>query len=344
MNLILNIMLKTYIETKKLQRLSEKLPLDTPFTVGIDPSNLCNFKCTFCPTGHKSLLRKIKSPAGMMDYSLFTKIIDGMHDFPDKVKRLYLYHEGEPLVNPRFPEMVAYAKKAEISELVQTTTNGAMMTPDKAEALLDSGLDLIRISIEHVDDEGYRNLTKTKTTYEEVRENVEYLFEARERSGSQLKIHPKIMDTGLTEAQKEKFKRDFAPIGDLLNVQYLSEMPSADGIDFSLGSNPGIGSGGSPIDNNRIVCPHPFYVMVVKWRGEVVTCSEEWRWENIVGDCKSHTLPEIWNSDALKQFRLTHLQGERNKIPHCKNCPSIKGFPSENHLDDDRDRLFRIYR
>ena len=335
--------LRTYIQSKTLSTLADHLPLSTPFTVGIDPSNRCNFACQFCPTGHPDLLKKVGRPAGSMEFDLFRRIIEGLKAFPDKVRRLYLYHEGEPLMNPRLPDMLAYARRADVAEQVQTTSNGALLTPSVADALIDADFDLIRISVEHVDDDGYHRLTGTRTRYEQIRRNVEYLFNERERRGSRLRIHPKIMDTGLTPEQKEKFIRDFQPIGDLLNIQKLGEMPASEGVDFSLGTNPEFSSSGAPFKPDRIVCPHPFYVMVVKWRGAVVTCSEEWRWENVVGDTKFQTLPEIWNSEPLRQFRLTHLQGDRDSISHCRNCPSVRAFPAENDLDDARVQLLEVY-
>jgi len=278
-----------------------------------------------------------------MEFGLFRRIINGMKSFPDKVKRLYLYHEGEPLLNPRLPDMLAYARRAEVAEQVQTTSNGALLTPKIADVLLDADFDLIRISVEHVDDEGYSRLTGTHTRYEQIRRNVEYLFNERERRGSRLRIHPKIMDTRLTPEQKEKFVRDFQPIGDLLNIQKLGKMPASEDFDFSLGTKPEFGSSGAPFKPDRIVCPHPFYIMVVKWRGEVVTCSEEWRWENIVGDTKLQTLPDIWNGESLRQFRLKHLKGDRASINHCHNCPSVGAFPKENDLDAKREELLKVY-
>ena len=336
--------LNTYLQSKSLSTLAERLPLETPFTVGIDPSNLCNFRCQFCPTGHPDLLRKVGRPGGMMEWELFVRIIAGMKGFPQKVKRLYLYHEGEPLLNPCLPQMLSHARQAGVAEMLQTTTNASLLTPEIAEALLDADFDLIRISVEHVDDEGYRQFTRSKTSYDMIRRNVEYLYQARERRRSRLQIHPKIMDTRLSDEQKEKFRRDFGPIGDLLNIQKLGRMPRSEGVDFTLGTNPEFGSGGAPFKPDRIVCPHPFYVMVVKWRGEVVTCSEEWRWENVVGDAKAQTLPEIWNSPRLREFRLTHLRGERSAIPGCRDCPSVLAFPSENDLDAARERLLPLYR
>ena len=29
-------------------KLEEVIPLDTPYSLAIDPSNVCNFKCEFC--------------------------------------------------------------------------------------------------------------------------------------------------------------------------------------------------------------------------------------------------------------------------------------------------------
>ncbi len=335
--------LKTYVQSKTLRKLAAHLPLGTPYTIGIDPSNRCNFSCQFCPTGHPHLLRKIKRPKGMMEWELFVRIINGIKGFPDKLKRLYLYHEGEPLLNPRLPQMLAYARKAEVAEMLQTTTNAALMTRKVADSLLDADFDMIRISVEHVDDEGYERLTKTHTSYEDVRRNVEYLFNERERRGLKLQIHPKIMDTRLTQEQKDKFIRDFQPIGDLLNIQKLGDMPASEGVDFTLGTTPEYGSSGAPFKPDRVVCPHPFYVMVVKWRGEVVTCSEEWRWENIIGDTRRQSLPQIWNGEQLRAFRLIHLRGQRNTIGHCQDCPAVKAFPWENDLDEVRNHLLDIY-
>ena len=44
--------IKNYRESlnRYYKRLGDNLPLDTPWSMMIDPSNLCNFKCIFCPT------------------------------------------------------------------------------------------------------------------------------------------------------------------------------------------------------------------------------------------------------------------------------------------------------
>ena len=98
------------------KRLGDNLPLDTPWSMMIDPSNLCNFKCIFCPTGDKELLKSYNRPGGIMSYSMFCKIVNGLSDFDEKLKVLNLVKDGEPLANGNFCKMVRYAKKKGIAK------------------------------------------------------------------------------------------------------------------------------------------------------------------------------------------------------------------------------------
>src|SRR5690606_29355423 len=50
------------IRRQHLKPLRETLPLSVPETIHLDPTNLCNFKCTFCPTGDRALLKSVGRP------------------------------------------------------------------------------------------------------------------------------------------------------------------------------------------------------------------------------------------------------------------------------------------
>ena len=56
--------------------IKDNLPYNVPYQIYIDPSNLCNFKCNFCPTGNTKLMKNIQRPAGMMKMATFKKFID----------------------------------------------------------------------------------------------------------------------------------------------------------------------------------------------------------------------------------------------------------------------------
>jgi len=123
------------------------IPLATPFIVFVDPASSCNFKCTFCPTGHRDLITETGRFNGVMKFDVFKKIIDDLSEFEKPIKVLRLYKDGEPFLNKRLAEMVAYAKQSGRVDYIDTTTNGTFISPDRVGPVIEAGLDKINISV-----------------------------------------------------------------------------------------------------------------------------------------------------------------------------------------------------
>ena len=141
--------------------LKDALPMRTPYVIYIDPCDTCNFRCKFCPTGNAELMRKTKGRGhGPMDFGVYTGIIDSLADFRDPVRIIRLYKEGEPLLNPRFADMVRYAKDSPCVERVDTTTNASLLTRELSLAMIDAGLDRINISVEGMNAAQYRDFSR----------------------------------------------------------------------------------------------------------------------------------------------------------------------------------------
>lgn len=333
-------------EPSTFRQLAEALPLEAPFSILIDPCNLCNFKCSFCPTGNSQLLAKVARPNGMMDFNLFRKIIDDLRGFGRKLEKINLYKDGEPFLNRNLVKMIAYAKAKKIAKNISVTSNGLLINELKAIEIIEAGLDSIRISVEHVTDAGYKKLTRTAIRYESIRKNVEFLFESKEKRKSALKIHVKIIDSGLSDFEKEKFINDFSGISDTININPIDGRNNSHGYDFSLGQ--GISSATDYADNppkeNRRVCPDPFFSLAVNFNGLVSVCCVDWSFDTIVGDASKESLADIWRGEKLRKFRIMHLKGERKKINICADCHIIMGTPIESDLDAAADRLLDVYR
>ena len=92
------------LKSNNRHRLQDVVPLRTPYKVNIEPTNLCNIGCKFCPTSDHALVRSVR-PQGVMPFDLFRKIVDDLGEFPDKIKLTELYQDGEPLINKNFPDM-----------------------------------------------------------------------------------------------------------------------------------------------------------------------------------------------------------------------------------------------
>ncbi|MBC7952326.1 MAG: radical SAM protein [Rhodospirillaceae bacterium] len=331
---------------KKKLPVRELLPLGTPLAVMVDPSNGCNFRCVFCPTGNPELLKEAQRPRGAMKLELFRKIVEDMRAFPQPAKVLQLYKDGEPLVNVHFTEFVRMAKEAGVAERVETTTNGSLLTREKADALVDAGLDGIRVSVYAVSDEGYRDTCRTTSRFDNIRANVAYLHEVKTQRRPGLHIHCKILDVGLSAEDKQRFLDVFTPISDSVHIDAIMGWSNTGEHDMTLGLQPttGMAVDGAPLLADRRVCSEPFVKLVVNFDGSVSACCVDWSMDTHIGDVTQQSLAEIWNGDALRAFRLTHLSGRREDIRACTGCQYVLGLPDLNHLDDDADRLLDVYR
>ena len=65
---------------------------EAPKIIIIEPTNICNLKCSCCPQGNSNEGRK----KGFMSREIFTKILNNI-DLP--IKDIYLYLHGEPMLN-----------------------------------------------------------------------------------------------------------------------------------------------------------------------------------------------------------------------------------------------------
>lgn len=326
-------------------QLAQNLPLTTPFSIQIDPSNLCNFRCLFCPTGHPHLLRQIgRSKGQLMSWSLYEKLISEIAEFPQPLKTLSLHKDGEPLINPRITEMVLLAREKNIAEKIVILTNASLLTRELSRDLIRAGLDVIRISVEHISSDGYRKFTQVYDDYDTIVRNVEMLREERDRLQSPLFISAKIIDFGLTSDELEIFNRDFASTCDEITRTTAQGWSLSEIFDFTMGSNPTTAlDGQTPLNSKRIACPFPFYTMAINANGLISPCPDDWSHKAAIGDSNAQTLQEIWNGPRLREFRMMHLKGKRGQNPACAKCHCIQGIPQDSDLDGHLEQLTDLF-
>ena len=282
-----------------------------------------------------------------MSMQLYRKIIQDISDMVrikgQRITRLHLYKDGEPLLNRYFSLMIALAKKAEISQSVETTTNGALLTSDVVNDILNSGLDVIRVSIAHTEESVYASFSKGSTTYKQIRENVNLLFTKKTEIGNPLHVHVKIIDCNLSSEQKEKFKQDFSSISDSWNIDGVMGWASSNLHDLTLGSTKSVGIDGVTPKQQRNVCPEPFTKLAINHDGSVSVCCVDWTHSTVVGDITHQTVHDVWIGERLKQFRLQHLNGNRLMLPACSSCDYISGFPDFTNLDEHTFELLPLF-
>lgn len=330
---------KSYRNIDHKPPLIEFFPWKTPLSVYIDPGNLCNFKCFFCPTAHNKLLKSVQRPVGMMPMALFKRTVDGIN-FPDKIKALHLFKDGEPLLHKDIVKMIHYAKSKNVAEKIDLTTNGSLLTDELIAKLIESGLDLMRISVEHVDSAGYKRITKNYSDYEQIKNNVRKLFEYKKSVSSKMIVFVKIINVDLSESQKQKFIDDFGPFCDFYNFDEV--IGWSNGFQHIINISDKSIDGLFTLNKKRVICPELFKTMAVNFNGDVSVCCADWSMGITIGNTGKSSLSELWNGHVLKNLRIKHVYGKRKEIRPCCDCQLIEGVDPISDLDAHKEKIMAL--
>jgi MoaA/NifB/PqqE/SkfB family radical SAM enzyme len=189
----------------------ERAPRHLPVCLYLETTNRCNLLCTTCPRTYAEL-----EPPADMSWELFTSIVDQIPD----VQRAVLHGVGEPMLVKDLPRMVQYLKRR--GTYVLFNTNGTVLTERRGRALIDAGLDELRVSLDAANAESYLAV-RGKNYYDRILRNVRAFRELQEREGH---TTPRVSAwlTGLKEtiAELPAFVRTAAEIG--VKEVYLQRM------------------------------------------------------------------------------------------------------------------------
>lgn len=322
--------------------LAEQVPLDKPFTIRICVAGVCNLKCQFCaesvPT-FREILHK-KGANGMMDFDLFQKLMNDVKKDFGKVKQVMFSGSGETLLNPQIVDMVDYAMKLRVADRVEVVTNGVLLSPKLCDELTNTGLNILRISVNGLSDVDYQKHCSQKVDFQRYIENIRYLYSHKKETSIYIKILNYMVDT---PDKKNFFLQTFKPICDVINIENL--MPIVDTIDYrEMVSDESIlrKTKYGDILSHTEVCPIPFYTLQIDEDGSVLPCCADHALiypESLsFGNVKFSSVGELWVKNCAI-FQRAMLDGAQ-RIPACRNCTNMlhQVYP-EDVLDDAAEQL-----
>lgn len=310
--------IQTRLEAKPRKNLGEILPLKTPYVLLVDPSNICNLRCRWCPGGHDNLISSCGREQKIMSLRLFKKIVEQTNEFNEKIKVLRLYKEGEPLINPDFPEMLKNARDCGNFERIDTTTNGILFQKELNRRIIDAGIDQINISVNGVSEAQIYQNTGRKIDFKKYVENIRDLYKNR---GNCI-IYIKSIKEILNDEEQKIFFEIFGEISDRIYLERLSPAWPGFDVESSGYMYENIGNYGQKTEERK-VCPYLFYVMVINANGTTSTCVGDWKHIQLTGNIENRSLKEIWLGNQQQEYWLEHLCGNKNRFEMCKNCEVI---------------------
>jgi len=260
-----------------------------------------------------------------MKFDVFQKIIDDLGEFEKTIKVLRMYKDGEPFLNKRLAEMIAYAKKSGHVDYIDTTSNGTLLSPDRVGPVLEAGIDKINISVDGMTEETYQRFTGFKFDLKKFIENIKWIHANKGNCEIVIKIPAEL----ITEAQRQEFFDTFGDHCDRIFVENFA--PCWPDFDIEKHTGVKISKGIYQQDiGDTDTCPYIFYGYSVNADGLVSSCFLDWGRKLVIGDVRSQSMKSIWNSAAMNALRLQHLEGRRQQNNVCGNCGQLSHCLPDN--------------
>jgi radical SAM protein with 4Fe4S-binding SPASM domain len=291
---------------------------------------ICDSRCLSCPIGRVNYgdateaveaefqVRKRR----IMPFELFTRVADEVAKHAHAWLRMHA--RGEPLLHPRFVDMVRHAKAAGVG-LVQAFTDAITLGEGKATAILNARLDVLECSV-HGHDQTYELLMRNGR-FERVRENVIRFRRLRDAMGAGTRLVVSAVDQPGFQREKEEHRAFWTQYAD--EVIYRPHHSWGNRIDGVCGAVPEV----------RHACSQLWSRCTIGPSGKVLACFNSWseRDEETLGDLTQPgaTIAEIWQSAYASEIRQDHANG-RYTLPCCRDCKdwtgSAWGKESYEHL------------
>ena len=136
---------------KENEKFKEKIVIrDYPYSIAIEVTAYCNLRCSICANS------TMKRQKGFMGIELFKKIVDEVGDrFPQS--NIWMNGYGESLLHKDFITMLKYAVKT-LKNKIFLNTNAMLLNEKNIDALIESGIDGIVVSLDGFSKEVYESV------------------------------------------------------------------------------------------------------------------------------------------------------------------------------------------
>ncbi len=318
----------TSLQTKRID-LSANIPLQKPFTIYIEPTNICNFKCNFCPHSLENFKEESGGVFSLSEKS-FNIILNQIKEF-QKISTLNLHYMGEPFVNKNIIKFISLAKKANISKNVIVTSNGSLIKEKIFYDLCKSNLDYLRVSIYAGSEIKHNTTTKSKIPLKKILEQLTALHKFKlENNIKKPHVYIKMIRSE-NEKENNLFFKNFKNAGNEIELEDVMDWNSYDKKSF-LNIPKKDFPKQKTMSIKKEVCPFPFYTLVVHADLNVSVCCVDWNKKTVVGSLKKNTLKEIWLGGKLRDFQRMHLTKRAAELEGCKNCTYL--HTARDNLDN----------
>ncbi|MGE5505898.1 MAG: radical SAM/SPASM domain-containing protein [Actinomycetota bacterium] len=319
----------------------EALVSAQPYVFNIETTNYCNMKCVMCP---RTTLMTRKNM--WIDGDDFAKVISQIkphdperlaefhnyvaerynvsYDRPDEnafyfhvsSRCLTLHGYGEPMLDKHILERVRVCREHGVPTYFSCVPANA--TVARVEELMQAGLDVLKFSVDALDDEQQKKVRGARNNFDAAFQTILDILELKKAKGYQTLIVVTMIELS-TDAEAQAMHQRFLDLWKGRDVfAYIKSQDNR--WYFEADEN---------LENRshyeQQYCEYPWTSFTVMADGSVVPCTQDYDVEMVLGNVREQTLEEIWNGERYRTFRSWHVSGNFPKGHKCaERCDQKK--------------------
>lgn len=280
-----------------------------PEVIYIETTNKCNANCIMCPHD------KMKRPLETMDEDIFRRIVISMKESDLSNTQLFLHKEGEPLCDENIISRITFANR-ELPNLKEMgiNTNAMLLTKEKSDLLLESGINLVFFSVDGVCADTYEKI-RLNCKYDIVEKNIEYFLISRKKKNKNIRVVMQMLLTDFNKHEKQEFINKWGKY----DVEfYFKKMHCyLDGNKSSFKT--------PDFTRQMKVCDDPFRLLVYYVNGNVGCCCWDYNNEYVIGNAREQDMLELFNNNNIEHMRMKQKGMDCGSVSPCNRCGRIYG-------------------
>lgn len=289
-----------------------------PMFVSVEPANICQLRCPECPVSVLSK-RVGLAPKGerIMNNEVWERILT---EVAGEAHTIQFYFQGEPLLNPFLPKMIAQARECGLYTIV--STNAQAMTQAMADDLINAGLNRIIISMDGITQQTYAAY-RVGGSLEQCKNALRWLQTAKKQYKKHTIVELQCLRLRTNEHEWHLFRKNYRAMGaDRLvfktaqlydykdghplmpsEMRYSRYRKGKDGLFYR-----------KPLGNG---CFRVWSGCVITTDGTVLPCCYDKEHLFAYGNIRQNDLRTIFNNDKAVAFRAAAFN---QKTLICKEC------------------------
>lgn len=263
----------------------------------------CNATCIMCPRDKHEHGRE----HGIMDQAKYERSIDEVVALG--AKKVVLTGFGEPMLDRRLEQKIAYAKGKGLSTYF--ITNASALTPVRSQKLLSAGLDEMRVSFYGMRPETY-NAVMQGLDFNRTKKGVLEFLRLRDEMGKKTRVQMSYLELKENASDTQAFREFWEPKVNAIEVWKPHNF--GDGRDYRTRLD----------DSHKTSCGRPDNgPFQIQWNGEVIPCCYDYNNQVILGNAFETPVLDILNGPKYRLLRYAHRMKKFALFPYCNQCDQL---------------------